>query len=159
MQVKKLLSSNICWSKKEWKFQQIRGQRIPSSTDKLLQTEKVSSLAKYIKKYFGRLQKMVSKSLLVPTDHKAIHRCQPVHPWRRVPGGWCIPSDYALHCCWRCRIPAVWAAHVCSIEKADNACKPSELPSQSQHLLSHSSHPGWNCCSHTGDRWETLIIF
>lgn len=47
---------------------------------KLLQTKKASSLAKYIKKYFGRLQKMVSKSLLVPTDHKATHRCQPVYP-------------------------------------------------------------------------------
>lgn len=60
-------------------------------------------------------------------------------PWRCVPSGWCIPSDSALHCWWRCRVPAVQAADVHCIGKADNTCEPSELPSQKQHLPSHSS--------------------
>lgn len=77
---------------------------------------------------------MVSKSLLVSTDHKAIHRCQPL--------GVCLAGAFTL------------ALHFAAGEGAGpQQCKlqifaplagltthaPSELPTQNQHLLSHSS--------------------
>lgn len=126
MQVKKLSSSNICQSNKEWKFQQIRGQRILSSPDKIVQTRKVSPLAKYIKKYVGRLQKMVSKSLFVPTDPKAIEMPACLSPEGVCPVAGTFPVT--LH---------FTAGR--SIARADSNSKPSELPSQKQHLLSCSS--------------------